>query len=51
MQLVLIALIGAGAAAVAGLFGPLAIRAGRAFQKMLRVLPEDRPRAGEPTSD
>ena len=45
MQLVLIALIGVGAAAVAGLCGPLAIRAGRALQKLLRVLPEDHPRA------
>lgn len=45
MQLVLIALIGVGAAAMVGLFGPLAIRAGRAFQKLLRVLPEDRPQA------
>jgi hypothetical protein len=44
MQLVLMAMIGVGAAAVVGLFGPLAIRAGRALQKILRVLPEDRIR-------
>ena len=35
MQLVLIALIGVGAAVVVGLFGPLAIRAGRALQGRL----------------
>jgi hypothetical protein len=42
MQLVLIAMIGAGAAVVVGLLGPLAIRAGRALQRFLGVLPEDR---------
>jgi len=35
MQLVFIALIGVGAAVVTGLFGPLAIKAGRALQKLL----------------
>jgi hypothetical protein len=33
MQLVYIALIGVGAAVVVGLFGPLAIKAGRALQE------------------
>jgi len=32
MQLAIIAMIGAGVATVVGLFGPLAIRAGRAVQ-------------------
>ena len=35
MQLVFIGLIGVGAAAVVGLFGPLAIKAGRALQDRL----------------
>lgn len=35
MQLVFIALIGVGAAAVVGLMGPLAIKAGRALQDRL----------------
>lgn len=35
MQLVYIALIGAGAAVVVGLMGPLAIKAGRALQEKL----------------
>jgi hypothetical protein len=35
MQLVYIALIGVGAAVVVGLFGPLAIKAGRALQQHL----------------
>ena len=33
MQLVYIALVGVGAAVVVGLFGPLAIKAGRALQE------------------
>lgn len=37
MQLVLIALIGVGGAAVVGLFGPLAIKAGRALQDRIGV--------------
>jgi hypothetical protein len=37
MQLVYIAMIGAAAAVVVGLFGPLAIRAGRALQDRLGV--------------
>ena len=45
MQLVWIAMIGVGAAVVTSLFTPLAIRAGRALQKMLGVLPEDHPQA------
>lgn len=42
MQLVLIALIGVGSAAVVGLFGPLAIRAGRAFQRRFGSVESDR---------
>ena len=35
MRLVFIAMIGVGAAAVVGLMGPLAIKAGRALQERL----------------
>lgn len=37
MQLVSIALVGVAAAVVVGLFGPLAIKAGRALQDRLGV--------------
>lgn len=43
MQLVLIAMIGVGAAAVTSLVGPLAIKAGRVLQEMLSSL-DDRVR-------
>jgi hypothetical protein len=41
MQLAMIAVIGAGVAAVVGLFGPLAIRAGRAFQHRFGSVEDD----------
>jgi hypothetical protein len=41
MQLVLIALIGVGVAGVVGLFGPLAISAGRAFQRRFGSVESD----------
>jgi hypothetical protein len=41
MQLAIIAMIGVGVAAVVGLFGPLAIRAGRVIQHKFGSVEDD----------